>query len=69
MFVLMLGSVPAAVQALIGNITPHSLFAILQSASMHGYGSAVISMFIRTHALEYLVARGLYDSWAWLEGR
>lgn len=67
-FALISGSTPAAVQGLIGNITPHSLFAILQSAGMNGYGGAVISMFIRTHALEYLVARGLYDSWGRLWG-
>lgn len=64
----MLGSTPAAVQALVRNIGPHSLVPILQSAGINGYGGAVISMLIRTHAPEYLVAHGLGESWGWLWG-
>ncbi|KAI0834581.1 hypothetical protein F5Y06DRAFT_278416 [Hypoxylon sp. FL0890] len=43
---IVVGSLAAAWHSLIGNVSAHSLFAILQSAGMGGYGTAAIQAII-----------------------
>jgi hypothetical protein len=44
---ILTGSIAAGLQSFIGNVAPGSLFAILQSAAMNGYGAVVLESVLR----------------------
>ncbi|ESA42936.1 hypothetical protein GE21DRAFT_6018 [Neurospora crassa] len=62
-------SIAAAVHSYIGNVSPGSLFAFLQSAGADGYGAAALNAALRTAGVTMMTAGAADLIRQWMEGK